>query len=52
MRKNRYQYLCDVADYMNEEFKYEGSKNKAIVIRDEDSKFKYKIVILNGGKIR
>ena len=42
-KRNYYRYLCGVADNMNEEFKYEGSKDRAVVIRDDK---KLKIIIL------
>lgn len=43
MKKSKYRYLCEVADFMNEEFKLEGSKNRAVVMRIEN---KLRIVIL------
>ena len=41
--KSKYQKLCEKADYMNEEFKYEGDKSRAIVICVGQ---KYRIAIL------
>lgn len=42
-KRNYYRYLCGVADYMNEEFKLEGSKDRAVVMRIDG---KLKVVIL------
>ena len=39
---NYYRYLCGVADYMNEEFKLEGSEDRAVVMR---VKGKLKVVV-------
>ena len=50
MRSNKgyYYYLCEVAEEMNESFRELGSNDRAIVIRDEDSR--YRIVILKENK--
>lgn len=42
-KKIRYRYLCGVADFMNEEFKCEGSKDRAVVVKVNGV---YKLVIL------
>ena len=42
-KKNYYRSLCGVADYMNEEFKLEGSEDRAVVMK---IKGKLKVVIL------
>lgn len=45
--KDKYQYLCEVANEMNEVFKSEGSYDRAIVIQsDIHDKRTLKIVIL------
>ena len=45
--KSRYQYLCEVAEEMNEMFKDEGSYDRAIVIQsDIHDKRTLKIIIL------
>ena len=43
--KRYYNYLCEKADYINECFKYEGSRDKAVVIYNKD--FGFEIVILS-----
>lgn len=43
--KRQYKKLCIAALEMNEEFKYEGSKNRAIVVWNEYS-YQYEILIL------
>lgn len=45
--KGYYLYLCAVCEEMNFSFIEQGIHAKAIVVRDEDSKYhKYKIVVL------
>lgn len=40
---NYYRYLCGIAELMNEDFKAEGSKDRAVVMR---IKGKLKVVVL------
>lgn len=42
-RPKNYRYLAGVAEYMNDEFKLEGSKDRAVVMNIDG---KLKIVIL------
>ena len=45
--KNRYEYLCGVAEEMNKMFKAEGNSDRAIVIQSNpENKRTLKIVIL------
>ena len=43
-KRNYYRYLCGVAEYMNIEFRYSGSNDRAVVVSMDG---KLKIIILS-----
>ena len=52
MKKTKYEYLCEIAEELNEMAKYEGSYDRYIVIREDDKRKKYRIVCLRKKEVK
>ena len=51
--RNRYEYLCEVAEELNEMAKYEGSNCRYVVIQDTSYKWNpYRIVCLRKKEVK